>query len=76
MPKIPNAPDIDNCEYEGVLATLGGIVGSIQANEVVKEILGIGQTLCGYILIIDGLKLSFRKVKLNKRSDCRCNEKK
>ena len=77
---IPNAPptehDIDNCEYEGVLGTLGGIIGSIQANEVVKEILGIGETLCGYILIIDGLKLTFRKVKLNKRSDCFCNEKK
>ena len=77
---IPNTPttehDIDNCEYEGVLGTLGGIIGSIQANEVVKEILGIGDTLCGYILIIDGLKLTFRKVKLNKRSDCYCNEKK
>ena len=76
---IPNTPtnlDIDNCEYEGVLGTLGGIVGSIQANEVVKEILAIGSSLCGYILIIDSLKLTFRKVKLNKRSDCSCNEKK
>ena len=77
---IPNTPttnqDIDNCEYEGVLGTLGGIIGSIQANEVAKEILGIGDTLCGYILIVDGLKLTFRKVKLNKRSDCYCNEKK
>ena len=75
---VPNAPidlDVDNCEYEGVLGTLGGIIGTIQANEVVKEILGIGETLCGYILIIDGLKLTFRKVKLNKRSDCYCHEK-
>ena len=76
IPKMPMDPDVDNCEYEGVLGTLGGIIGSIQANEVVKEILGIGDTLCGYILIIDGLKLTFRKVKLNKRSDCYCNEKK
>ena len=68
--------DIDNCEYDGVLGTLGGIIGSIQANEVAKEILGIGDTLCGYILIIYALKLTFRKVKLNKRSDCYCNEKK
>jgi len=76
---ITHAPanlDIDNCEYEGVLGTLGGIIGSIQANEVVKEILGIGDTLCGHILIIDALKLTFRKVKLNKRSDCYCNGKK
>ena len=76
IPKIPKNPDIDNCEFDGVLGSLGGLVGSILANEVVKEIIGIGETLCGYILIIDALKLSFRKVKLNKRSDCYCNEKK
>ena len=76
MPSMPANPDTDNCEYEGILGTLGGIIGSIQAHEVVKEIIGIGDTLCGYILIIDGLKLTFRKVKLNKRSNCYCNEKK
>ena len=75
IPNAPTNPDVDNCEYEGVLGTIGGIIGTIQANEVIKEILGIGDTLCGYILIIDGLKLTFRKVKLNKRSDCYCNEK-
>ena len=75
MPNIPIDSD-DNCETEGVLGTLAGIVGSIQANEVVKEILGIGDTLCGHILIIDALKLTFRKVKLNRRSDCYCYEKK
>ena len=75
IPQMPNNPDIDNCEYEGVLGTVGGIIGSIQANEVVKEILKIGNTLCGQILIVDTLKLVFRKVKLNKRSDCFCNEK-
>ncbi len=75
IPTMPNNPDIDNCEFEGVLGTLGGIIGSIQANEVIKEILGIGDTLCGQILIIDALKLTFRKVKLNKRSGCYCNEK-
>ena len=76
---ISHAPtnlDVDNCEYEGVLGTLCGIIGSIQANEVAKEILGIGDTLCGHILIIDALKLTFRKVKLSKRSDCYCNGKK
>tara|TARA_B100001013_G_scaffold278425_1_gene178530 strand:- start:280 stop:1038 length:759 start_codon:yes stop_codon:yes gene_type:complete len=76
IPSMPDNIDVDNCEYEGILGTLGGIIGSIQANEVVKEILRIGKTLCGYIMIIDGLKLTFRKVKLNKRSNCLCNEKK
>ena len=74
---IPNMPANldDTCETEGVLGTLAGIVGSMQANEVIKEILNIGNSLCGYILIIDALKLTFRKVKLNKRSDCFCHEK-
>ena len=77
MPKMPTEqPDADNCEFEGVLGPLAGIIGTIQANEAAKEILEIGDTLCGYILIIDALKLTFRKVKLNKRSDCFCNGKK
>ena len=75
IPKIPRNPNVDNCEYEGVLGPLAGIIGSIQANEAVKEILGIGNTLCGHILVVDALKLTFRKVKLNKRADCYCNEK-
>ncbi len=75
IPNIPDNPDIDNCEYDGVLGALAGIIGTIQANEVIKEILDIGDTLCGYILIINALTLTFRKVKLNKRSDCYCNDK-
>jgi len=75
IPNMPDNSDVDNCEYEGVMAPLAGIIGTIQANEIVKEILGIGKTLCGYILIINTLNLTFRKVKLNKRSDCFCNEK-
>ena len=59
-----------------LLGAIGGIIGSIQANEVVKEILKIGNTLCGNILIFDALKLTFRKVKLNKRYNCFCNDKK
>ena len=58
--------DILNCEYEGVLGTVAGIIGTIQANEVLKKILNIGKNLNGYILIIDLLNLSFRKVKLQK----------
>ena len=75
IPKMPNNPDFDNCEYEGTTGAVAGIIGSIQANEVLKEILGIGNSLCGYILIVDALKLKFRKIKLNKRSNCFCNDK-
>ena len=76
IPTVPRNPDIDNCEYEGILGSLGGIIGTILANETVKEILEIGDSLCGHILIVDSLKLTFRKVKLNKRNNCFCNDKK
>ena len=75
IPRMPTNMDLDNCESEGVLGPLAGIIGSIQANEVVKEILNIGETLCGNILVVDALKLNFRKIKLKKRSDCYCNDK-
>ena len=75
IPQAPRDLNIDNCEYEGVLGPIAGIIGSIQANEVVKEILNIGSSLCGHILIVDALNLNFRKINLNKRSDCSCNDK-
>ena len=58
--------DILNCEYEGILGTVAGVVGAILANEILKKILNIGQSLNGYILILDLLNLNFRKVKLDK----------
>ena len=58
--------DILNCEYEGILGTVAGIIGTILANEILKKILSIGKSLNGYILILDLLNLNFRKVKLNK----------
>ena len=65
--------DILSCEYEGILGTIAGIIGTMQANEILKKILNIGQNLNGFILIIDLLSLNFRKVKLNKRKKCKCN---
>ena len=64
--------DILNCEYEGILGTVAGIIGTIQANEILKQILNIGKNLNGFILILDLLNLNFRKVKLNKRKICLC----
>ena len=58
--------DILNCEYEGILGTVAGIIGTIQANEILKKILNIGKNLNGYILVLDFLNLNFRKIKLNK----------
>ena len=59
--------DILNCEYEGVLGTVAGIVGILQANEVLKQILNIGKNLDGEILILDLLLLNFRKIKIKKK---------
>ena len=59
--------DVLNCEYDGILGTVAGIVGTLQANEILKKILNIGQNLNGFILILDLLNLNIRRVKLNKR---------
>jgi len=64
--------DLLNCESEGILGTVAGIIGTIQANEIIKKILNIGTGLDGYIFILDLLHLNFRKVKLKKRKNCFC----
>ena len=65
--------DMLNCEYEGILGTVASTIGSMQANEILKEILNIGQNLNGFILIVDLLNLNFRKAKLTKKNKCICN---
>ena len=55
-----------NCEYEGVLGTVAGMIGVFQANEILKKILNIGKNLNGQVLILDLLNLNFRKVKFKK----------
>ena len=64
--------DLLNCESEGILGTVAGTVGTIQANEVLKKILNIGTGLDGHIFILDLLHLNFRKVKIKKRKNCSC----
>jgi adenylyltransferase/sulfurtransferase len=59
--------DVLNCEYDGILGTVAGIVGTMQANEILRKILNIGQNLNGFILILDLLNLNIRRVKLKKR---------
>tara|TARA_Y100000590_G_scaffold278258_1_gene312332 strand:+ start:450 stop:1208 length:759 start_codon:yes stop_codon:yes gene_type:complete len=66
--------DLLNCESEGILGTVAGIVGTIQANEILKKILSIEASLNGYILILNLLDLNFRKVKINKDKKCICNK--
>ena len=64
--------DLLNCESEGILGTVAGVIGTLQANEVLKKILNIGKSLDGFIFILDLLNLNFRKVKIKKRKNCIC----
>jgi sulfur-carrier protein adenylyltransferase/sulfurtransferase len=69
-PQPPNAGDVPSCEEGGVLGVLPGIIGSIQANEVIKYIIGKGELLSGRLLLLDALKMSFREVKFEKDPAC------
>ena len=59
-----------SCAEGGVLGILPGLVGVIQATEVIKLILKIGEPLIGRLLLVDALGMSFRTLKLRKNPDC------
>jgi molybdopterin/thiamine biosynthesis adenylyltransferase len=60
-----------SCQEAGVLGVLPGLVGTMQANEAVKIMLGIGETLSGRLLVFDALSTKFRTLKLRKDPNCR-----
>ena len=64
--------EILNCEAEGIMGPVAGTIGNIQASEVLKKILGIGNSLDKCILIINLLTLTFRKVSFSKKKNCLC----
>ena len=64
--------EILNCEAEGILGPVAGVVGNIQSNEVLKKILKTGKNINGKILIINLGDLNFRKVKFSKKKNCIC----
>ena len=66
--------EILNCEAEGIMGPVAGIIGNIQANEVLKKILKIGKDLNKNILIINFLTLNFRKVAFKKNKNCSCKK--
>jgi molybdopterin/thiamine biosynthesis adenylyltransferase/rhodanese-related sulfurtransferase len=69
-PEPPPSDLIPNCADAGVLGVLPGIIGTIQATEALKLVLGIGEPLVGKLLILDALKMRFRELKLPKDPDC------
>ena len=64
--------EILNCEFEGILGPVAGIVGNIQAIETLKKILNLSNESNKKILILDLLNLNFRKVEFNKKKNCIC----
>ena len=69
-PEPPPPGLVPSCAEGGVLGILPGLVGVIQATEVIKLILGIGDTLVGRLLLVDALSMQFRTLKLRKNPDC------
>src|SRR5918999_1588246 len=69
-PEPPPPGLVPSCAEGGVLGVLPGIIGTIQANETIKLILGKGEPLIGRFLIFDALRMKFRELKLRKDPDC------
>ena len=70
FPSPPPPGMVPNCAEAGVLGALTGLVGSIQATEALKLILGIGESLSSRLLLIDALSMSFREVRLKRDPSC------
>ena len=68
MPEKPIQEN--NCETEGIFSPVAGILGSLQANEVLKTILGLKDDLDNNFLILTLLKMTLRKIKINSNPNC------
>ncbi|WP_298727506.1 molybdopterin-synthase adenylyltransferase MoeB [uncultured Ferrovibrio sp.] len=71
FPEPPPPGSIPACSEAGVLGALGGVMGSLQALEVVKEILDLGDSLSGRLMLYDALRGDFRTVRLRRDPHCR-----
>jgi molybdopterin/thiamine biosynthesis adenylyltransferase/rhodanese-related sulfurtransferase len=69
-PEPPPPGLVPSCAEGGVLGILPGLVGVIQATEVIKLILGKGESLVGRLLLVDALSMRFRELKLRKNPEC------
>ncbi len=70
FPEPPPPGLVPTCQEAGILGSIGGIMGCIQATEAIKILLGIGEPLVGKLLIMDALSMEFTKVKLRKDPKC------
>jgi len=70
FPEPPHPGSVPNCAQAGVLGVLPGIIGTIQATEAIKLILGVGEPLIGRLLYLDALKMKFREFNLRRDPQC------
>lgn len=70
-PDPPPAGMAPSCQEAGVLGVLPGMIGTMQANEALKIILGVGETLSGRLMVFDALSTKWRTMKLRKDPECR-----
>jgi len=70
-PEPPPDGLVPSCSEAGVLGAVTGVMGTLQATEVLKEIMGIGESLSGRLIIWDALTMSFRSVRLKKDPECK-----
>lgn len=70
FPEPPPPGLVPSCQEAGILGAVAGVIGTIQANEVLKYILGIGTLLAGKLLVFNALDSSFRQVKVPKDPKC------
>ncbi|HEV3409987.1 MAG TPA: molybdopterin-synthase adenylyltransferase MoeB, partial [Chthoniobacterales bacterium] len=70
FPEPPPAGAVPNCAEAGVLGVLPGIIGTIQAIETIKLILGLGESLVGRLLHFDAMKMKFREFNLRRDPEC------
>lgn len=65
FPNMPNIDEVPNCDENGVLGVVPGIIGNLQALETVKVITGVGEVLSGKLLLFDGLTQNYQKISFN-----------
>lgn len=69
FPEFPNEMEIPNCSVTGVLGVLPGVIGTLQANEVIKLITGVGQSLSEHLLMFDLLTMQQQRIRTKRRAD-------
>ena len=70
FPHPPPPGSVPSCSEAGILGAVAGVLGTMQATEILKELLEVGESLSGRLILFDGLAMSFREMRAKQRADC------